>query len=504
MNIIFEQIGNNLSFINSVSALWNKLDEHYSKLDGHKIYQVTNDIINHKQNNTAIELYYHKLKGLWDELDALEAPYACLCRCDCVNGRTNGEREQRKRLIQLLMGLDESYTNVRGQILLMQPLSLVSKAYSMLRQEEKQKDTKFPLMNTPTALNTIGNHRNFSSTSRQFTPNNHIRQLGKAHSKRGFTVQIAAKKVILVKNAIRLLDTLLAIRPSPSQQGHDGTLTIGKLLGGLYALTPTPKSSVSSFVSSTSAISTSSSTSYLWHARLGHPSFQFQTPIQTVRSDNGTEFLNESLSTFFQTKGIINQTSCPYTPQQNARVERKHRQLLEMVRSLFFQAKFPLHLWGYCILTSTYLINRLPSKVLNNKSPYECLYIKAPDLTHLRIIGCQALVYTPTTDKFAPKAIPTVHIGYPPHQKGYLLYNPITEKTITSRNVTFNETIFPFHTDPSPTPNTDPTTSPLQYSLEPQFPNPNTPLPHPTAPQTPEHTPTPPTPPFNHSPEPIP
>ncbi|GKD99491.1 cysteine-rich receptor-like protein kinase 8, partial [Tanacetum coccineum] len=140
LNTISKQIGNNLTFINYASALWNELSEHYSQLDGHKIYQVTNDIINLKQTNTTIELYYHKLKGLWDELDALEAPYACLCRCDCVNRRTNGEREQRKRLIQFLMGLDESYTNVRGQILLMQPLPLVSKAYNMLRQEEKQRD----------------------------------------------------------------------------------------------------------------------------------------------------------------------------------------------------------------------------------------------------------------------------------------------------------------------------------------------------------------------------
>ncbi|GJW59835.1 cysteine-rich receptor-like protein kinase 8, partial [Tanacetum coccineum] len=64
-----------------------------------------------------------------DELDALEAPYACTCKCDCENGKTNGEREQRKRLIQFLIGLDDSYTNIRGQIPLMQPLPLVSKAY---------------------------------------------------------------------------------------------------------------------------------------------------------------------------------------------------------------------------------------------------------------------------------------------------------------------------------------------------------------------------------------
>nr|GEV11309.1 retrovirus-related Pol polyprotein from transposon TNT 1-94 [Tanacetum cinerariifolium] len=62
--------------------------------------------------NITIELYYHKLKSLWDELDALEAHYACVCPCDYTNGRNNGERDQRNRLIQFLMGLDEIYTNV--------------------------------------------------------------------------------------------------------------------------------------------------------------------------------------------------------------------------------------------------------------------------------------------------------------------------------------------------------------------------------------------------------
>ncbi|GJW87672.1 hypothetical protein Tco_0163012, partial [Tanacetum coccineum] len=108
-------------------------------LDGtSRIYQLANEIVELKQSNCTIEVYYHKLKGLWDEIDAIEAPYACSCKCTCENGKENGEREQRKRLIQFLMGLDECYINIRGQILLMQPLPLVAKAYSMLRQEEKQ------------------------------------------------------------------------------------------------------------------------------------------------------------------------------------------------------------------------------------------------------------------------------------------------------------------------------------------------------------------------------
>ena len=62
------------------------------------------------------------------------------------------------------MGLDDSYTNVRGQILLMQPLPLVSKAYSMLRQEEKQRDTpKVSPISVPIALNTYNNKHNQQS-----------------------------------------------------------------------------------------------------------------------------------------------------------------------------------------------------------------------------------------------------------------------------------------------------------------------------------------------------
>ncbi|XP_071695830.1 uncharacterized protein [Rutidosis leptorrhynchoides] len=137
LNTISDQISNSLSFVNTAKELWSELQEHYSQLDGHRIYQLTNDIVQLKQSNCTIEVYYHKLKGYWDEVDALEAPYICTCVCTCENGRNNSERDQRKRLMQFLMGLDECYSNVRGQILLMNPLPSVAKAYGMVRQEKK-------------------------------------------------------------------------------------------------------------------------------------------------------------------------------------------------------------------------------------------------------------------------------------------------------------------------------------------------------------------------------
>lgn len=174
----------------------------------------------------------------------------------------------------------------------------------------------------------------------------------------------------------------------------------------------------------------------------------FQVKIKTVRSDNRTEFLNSTLTTFFQSVGIFHQTSCPNTPQQNASVERKHKQLLEVARALKFQANFPIHFWGYCILTATYLINRLPSTSIQNKSPYELLHKSPPTLDHIRTIGCRAFVHHHTPDKSAHRSIPAVLIGYSPHQKGYLLYDPQAHKVLTSRHVDFDETIFPFHKSP--------------------------------------------------------
>ncbi|GKB15929.1 cysteine-rich receptor-like protein kinase 8 [Tanacetum coccineum] len=200
---------------------------------------------------------------------------------------------------------------------------------------------------------------------------------------------------------------------------------------------------------------------------------QFNTKVKILRSDNGTEFTNHSLREFLDNKGILHQTSCPNTPQQNGRAERKHKHLLQVARSLHFQAKFPIHLWGYSLLAATYLINRLPSPILNNKSPFETLFNTPPDLTNLKTIGCLAYASIHTSNKFAPRAIPSIFLGYPQNQKGYLLLSQETNKVFVSRHVTFHEDIFPYHT---PTTSTD-TTTPQSVSNSTFFPQP---IPSPT------------------------
>lgn len=173
----------------------------------------------------------------------------------------------------------------------------------------------------------------------------------------------------------------------------------------------------------------------------------FDKSIKYLRSDNAMEFDDVHCRDFFAKHGIVHQTSCVYRPQQNARAERKHRHILEIARSLRFQTALPLIYWGDCVLTAVHLLNRLPSFVLNHKTPYEVLYNELPSYDHLKIFGCLAFASNPSisADKFTMRGVPCVFLGYPPTKKGYKLLDLTTMQQFVSRDVKFHESIFPFH-----------------------------------------------------------
>ncbi|KAJ0536362.1 putative RNA-directed DNA polymerase [Helianthus annuus] len=172
---------------------------------------------------------------------------------------------------------------------------------------------------------------------------------------------------------------------------------------------------------------------------------QFKRKVKMFRSDNGTEFINNQMVEFCKQKGIIHQTSCSYTPQQNGVVERKHRHLLNVARTLMFQSGLPLKFWSDCVLTAVYIINRLPSSVLSGKSPYELMFSFKPSLSHFRNFGClcfSTILNEP--DKFAYHADKCVLIGYSNVKKGYKLWSLDTNKVFYSRDVKFYEHVYPF------------------------------------------------------------
>lgn len=98
---------------------------------------------------------------------------------------------------------------------------------------------------------------------------------------------------------------------------------------------------------------------------------QFFASLKQFQSDGGHEFVNSRVRAFFDSKGIHHRVSCLYTLQQNGRAECKHRHIIEMGMSMLFPTHAPAHFWFDAFATVTYIINRLPSTILNNKLPFE-------------------------------------------------------------------------------------------------------------------------------------
>lgn len=170
---------------------------------------------------------------------------------------------------------------------------------------------------------------------------------------------------------------------------------------------------------------------------------QFDARVKVIRSDNGPKF---SLPSFFSFKGIVHQCSCVETPQQNGRVERKLQDILNIARALLFQSCLLKSFWSYVVLHATYLMNRVPSTALQDRTPYEVLHGSLPDLSQLRVFGCSCFASTLQAhkSKFDSRSRKGVFLGYRPGMKGYTIYDMHTHAIFVSRHVTFHEMVFPY------------------------------------------------------------
>jgi histone deacetylase 1/2 len=170
---------------------------------------------------------------------------------------------------------------------------------------------------------------------------------------------------------------------------------------------------------------------------------QFNCKIKTVQTDGGGEF--RPFTKFLTNLGAVHRLTCPHTHHQNGLVERKHRHLVETGLTLLSQANIPLKYWDHAFITAAFLINRMPTPILQNKSPYFTLLNKQPDYKALKIFGCACFPFLRPyhTTKLAYRSQECIFLGYSSTYKGYKCLSP-DGRIYVSKDVLFNEQRFPY------------------------------------------------------------
>ncbi|KAJ9562631.1 hypothetical protein OSB04_007791 [Centaurea solstitialis] len=167
---------------------------------------------------------------------------------------------------------------------------------------------------------------------------------------------------------------------------------------------------------------------------------QLKLPVQTVRSDNGTEFKNQVLKGFYNSLGITQTFSAARTPEQNGVVERRNRTLVEAARSMLAQSQLPQYLWAEAVNTACYTQNRSIIHRRFGKTPYHVLFGRIPNIDYFKVFGCPCFVLNETENrgKFGPKSDEMIFVGYSDCSVAYRVFNKKSRVVYESVNVKFD------------------------------------------------------------------
>ncbi|GMF46601.1 unnamed protein product [Phytophthora fragariaefolia] len=136
--------------------------------------------------------------------------------------------------------------------------------------------------------------------------------------------------------------------------------------------------------------------------------------VAVLKSDNAAEYVGGEIAEFCNENMIAQEFSTPHTPQQNGKVERSNRVVVEMARTMLQAAGMGKRFWSDGVLAAGYIRNRYPTKVLGGKSPIEVVTGRTPVLHKLRVFGCYADVLLPKSQrhKLDTKTVNAIFIGY--------------------------------------------------------------------------------------------
>uniref|UniRef100_A0A2N9GZ55 Integrase catalytic domain-containing protein n=1 Tax=Fagus sylvatica TaxID=28930 RepID=A0A2N9GZ55_FAGSY len=172
LNSLSKEISASVIYLDTAFEVWQDLKERFSQSNGPRVYQLQKAIASLNQEQSSVSAFYTKLKGFWDEL----MNFRPIPACNCGALKTLLDYQHSEYVMKFLVGLNDSYASIRGQILLMEPLPTINKVFALVSQEERQRElTSGPMMHAdnsgPTVLavanyKPYGGNKNFGRKER--------------------------------------------------------------------------------------------------------------------------------------------------------------------------------------------------------------------------------------------------------------------------------------------------------------------------------------------------
>ncbi|MCH97694.1 integrase catalytic region [Trifolium medium] len=155
INYVSDQIASTIVFHDNAIDVWRDLHERFSKTDRIRITTLRTSINTLKQGSKYVHDYFMELKALWEELNSHRPILMCACvhQCRCAAMQLVRNYRLEDQIIQFLTGLNDSFSVVKTQVLLMDPLPTLNKVYSLVIQEESSHRSLPVLDDSPSLIN---------------------------------------------------------------------------------------------------------------------------------------------------------------------------------------------------------------------------------------------------------------------------------------------------------------------------------------------------------------
>ena len=173
--------------------------------------------------------------------------------------------------------------------------------------------------------------------------------------------------------------------------------------------------------------------------------------IRLFHCDGHGSYASSEFLKILEMDGTLRKIRAPYCPEQNAIAERRVRTVVEMARTMLLHSCIPIEYWEDAVYHANYVRNRVATRSIKGKTPFEVLWGKRPDLEWLRPFGClcYVLIHDEIRDgKFSARSLPGVLLGMSDQHSAYKILLLGSRQVKIARDVRFYEDIFPFRRGP--------------------------------------------------------